>query len=147
MPRYALLLSATLALGPGVACAQGSAAPQTASQPAPEQASKPAPLLTPATPVNTMPRWSEFPTPPKTATPLSEFAARVRTLNQAGAQLTYEKSQIHWPTITPEDLHAQILAKIDPARMAPIDPPMTPQQIEAFAAKQRARAAPPPVTP
>ncbi|MGN6424106.1 MAG: hypothetical protein ACTHLA_12440 [Asticcacaulis sp.] len=136
MTRMVLLLTAALTCCAGPVLAQ-TAAPSTDAQPAP--------LLTPDTPVASMPRWSEFPVPPDHTTPLSEFAARVRSLNQMGAQLAHDEAQIHWPTITPEALHAQILARIDPAKMAPIDPMLSQKDIEAFAAKQRARATPPPV--
>jgi hypothetical protein len=135
LTRIVLLLTAALI------CSSGSAQAQDA---APSDA-QPTPLLTPDTPVASMPRWSEFPVPPAKTTPLSEFAVRVRSLNQAGAQLAHDEAQIHWPTITPEALHAQILARIDPAKMAPIDPMLSQKDIEAFAAKQRARATPPPV--
>jgi hypothetical protein len=124
-------------IGAGAASAQ-----QTESLAASPQ---PAPLLTPDTPVASMPRWSEFPTPPTHITPLSQFAAQVQALDQAGAQLTRDAAQIPWPSITADELHADILARLDPAKMAPIDPIMSQAQIEAFAAKQRARAAPPPV--
>lgn len=141
MLQISVLISAALALTP-------AAQAQTSSPSSSAVTSDPSvPLLTPDTLVASMPRWSEFPVPPKTVTPLSEFAARVAALNKTGAQLSHDEAQIQWPTITPEALRSDIMARLNPAKMAPIDKPMSQADIEAYAARLRAKAAPPPVVP
>lgn len=144
LPRSALVLSAVLAVLPAMAVAQTTSAPKATPSTSGEDQHV-VPLLTPDTPTSSMPRWSHFPVPPQHITPVSTFASRVQTLNKTGAQLNYEVAQIHWPTITPEALHAQIEARIDPSKMAPVDRPLNPEEIDALAAQLRAKAAPPPV--
>ncbi|MDI7774474.1 hypothetical protein [Asticcacaulis sp. EMRT-3] len=83
--------------------------------------------------------------PPAKVTPLSEFARRVALLNRAGANLHQETSRIVWPSETPQQAHDAIMARMDASRQAPVEKPMTVQDIEALGAALRKRVTPPPI--
>jgi len=99
----------------------------------------------PSAPLNTMPRWSEFPGAPEAVPTPAEIRLRVNAQLAKRQELDTAVAGLVWDKQEPEAIAAEAKGHIDPAYLQPIDPVMTPQQIDAFAAALRARAAPPPV--
>ncbi len=93
-----------------------------------------------------MPHWAEFPIAPKDVPTLAEFARRVHVQEANSAAQDAQGKAIAWEPNQPDSIAASANALIDPAKMAPIDSEMSPQESEAFAKAARDRATAPPVT-
>ena len=106
-----------------------------------------APPIPPATPKNdlTMPKWSEFPVPPKDVPTVTDIAARVKTQDELRKQLTAEVAALQWDGDDPQKFQTASVARIDPAMLQPVDTPMSAAAIEAFGNEMRQRAVPPPI--
>lgn len=90
------------------------------------------------------PRWADFPATPTDLPQPSQVAANVRTLNADSGALATQVAGIDWTLNSdPAAFVESINRRFDPARMAPIGA-QTPEEIEAFAAALRRRAAAPP---
>lgn len=118
------------------------AAPAAHAQSPAVDAAKPA---QPSAPLNTMPRWSEFPGAPEAVPTPAEIRLRVNAQLAKRQELDTAVSALVWDRQEPDAIAAEAKGHLDPAYLQPIDPVMTPQQIDAFAASLRAKAAPPPV--
>ena len=102
----------------------------------------------PAAPANgnlTMPKWSEFPVPPKNVPTLGDIAAEVKAQTDRRQALDSEVAALTWDGDVAETFKAQTVARLDPEAYRPIDPALSTPEIEAFAAGLRRRAVPPPV--
>lgn len=99
----------------------------------------------PSAPLNTMPRWSEFPGAPEGVPTPAEIKLRVNAQLAKRQQLNTEVAALVWDKQQPDVIAAQARALIDPAYLTPVDPIMTREQAEAYAAGLRAKAAPPPI--
>ncbi len=153
-----LVLTSALAVLPVVASAQ--AATQTTTQ-STAQAATPVQaartqdvtvvepntdaLKPPQRPAMTAPKWSEFPKAPKAVPTVPDFAGRVHKEEGDSAQLEAIGRRIVWEKFEPTAITADVAARLDPSKMTPIDPELTPAQTEALAQSLRAQAAPPPV--
>lgn len=96
-------------------------------------------------PLNTKPRWAEFPAPPEGVPTPAEIKLRVNAQLAKRRQLNAETAALVWDKQEPDAIAAEAKGHLDPAYLQPVDPIMTPQQIDAFAAALRAKAAPPPI--
>jgi hypothetical protein len=134
-------IAAVLMLAAPVAHAQSTAAAQAAA-PATSDADT---RYQPSAPLNTMPRWSEFPAPPEGVPTPQEIKLRVNAQLARRQQLDSEVAALVWDKQEPDVIAAQAKALIDPAYLTPVDPIMTREQAEAYAASLRAKAAPPPI--
>ncbi len=99
----------------------------------------------PSAPLNTMPRWSEFPGAPEGVPTTAEIRLRVNAQLAKRQQLNAETAALVWDKQEPDAIAAEAKGLIDPAYLQPVEPIMTAQQAEAFAASLRAKAAPPPI--
>lgn len=99
----------------------------------------------PSASLNTMPRWSEFPAAPEAVPTPAEIRLRVNAQLAKRQELKTAVAALVWDKHEPNAIAAEAKSHIDPAYLQPVDPVMTPQQIDAFAASLRAKAAPPPV--
>lgn len=149
-----LVLTAALSVLPAVALAQTApAAPPAPATPAPAPTTQNVTVVEPNTdalkppprPVMSMPKWSEFPKAPKAVPTVPDFAGRVHKEQGDSAQLDAIGRSIVWEAYQPAAISADVNARLDPAKMGPIDPELTPAQTEALAQSLRAQAAPPPV--
>ena len=127
-----------------IAAAMVIAAPVAQAQDAGPAADSAAPSQ-PSAPLDTMPRWSEFPGVPDAVPTPAEIRLRVNAQLAKRQELDKSVAALVWDKQEPEAIAAEAKGHIDPAYLQPIDPVMTPQQIDAFAASLRAKAAPPPV--
>lgn len=107
----------------------------------------PTPAVPPAAPKDdlTMPKWSEFPVPPKDVPTQATIKTRVDSEETLRDKLTAEVNALHWDGDVAETYQAATKARIDPEMLKPIDAPMSSDAIEAFAAQARKRAVPPPI--
>ena len=99
----------------------------------------------PSAPLNTMPRWSEFPGAPEGVPTPAEIKLRVNAQLAKRQQLNAEVAALVWDKQEPDAIAARAKSEIDPAYLQPVDPIMTRDQAEAYAASLRAKAAPPPI--
>ena len=154
-----LVLTTALAVLPMAATAQTNA-PQTTAASASAQ---PAPLpvqttqdvtvvepdmqaLTPAKPTTSgKPRWSEFPRAPKNVPTVADFAGRVHKEQADSGSIDSIGRSIVWESYQPDAVAADANARIDPAKLAPVDPELTPAQTEALAQSLRDQVTPPPM--
>ncbi len=104
---------------------------------------KPPPVSAPVT--GGMPHWSEFPIAPKDIPTLAEFARRVHVQEANSAAQDAQGKAIAWEPNQPDSIAAAANALIDPAKMAPVDSEMSPQESEAFAKAARDKATAPPI--
>jgi hypothetical protein len=128
------MLAAPVAHAQSTAAAQ--AVPATSNTDTPYQ---------PSAPLNTMPRWAEFPAPPEGVPTPQEIKLRVNAQLARRQQLDSEVAALVWDKQEPDAIAAQAKAQIDPAYLTPVEPIMTREQAEAYAASLRAKAAPPPI--
>lgn len=150
-----LLVLTSALLGLPVAVVAQTASTPAASQAAPVQAptTQDATVVEPNTdalkppgrPVMTMPKWSEFPKAPKNVPTIPDFAGRVHKEEGDSAQLDAIGRAIVWEKFQPAAIAADANARIDPAKITPIDPELTPAQTEALAQSLRTQATPPPL--
>lgn len=90
------------------------------------------------------PRWADFPATPTDLPQPAQVAANVQALNTDSSTLTSQVAGIDWTMDSdPAAFVESINRRFDPARMAPIGA-QTPEEVEAFAAALRRRAAAPP---
>ncbi len=99
----------------------------------------------PSAPLNTMPHWAEFPGAPEGVPTPAEIRLRVNAQLARRQQLNDAVANLVWDPQEPDAIAAEAKGHLDPAYLAPVDPVLTPQQVDAFAASLRAKAAPPPV--
>ncbi|WP_443747600.1 hypothetical protein [Asticcacaulis solisilvae] len=99
----------------------------------------------PSAPLDTMPRWAEFPGPPEAVPTPAEIRLRVNAQLAKRQELDTAVAALVWDKHEPDAIAAEARGHLDPAYLQPVDAPMTPQQIDAFAASLRAKATPPPV--
>ncbi len=106
-----------------------------------------APVIPAPAPVSglTMPKWSEFPVPPKDVPTPADIAVEVKTQNDKARGLTNEVAALNWDPEDAETVRKETVARLDPDMMKPLDQPMSATAIEAFAADLRRKAVPPPV--
>jgi len=144
--RPVCIAAALMIAAPVVAqTAQAQDAAQTpAATPAPAASDTDTPYQ-PSAPLNTMPRWAEFPAPPEGVPTPQEIKLRVNAQLARRQQLDSEVAALVWDKQEPDVIAAQAKALIDPAYLKPVEPIMTSQEAEAFAAALRAKAAPPPI--
>ena len=156
-----LVLTTVLAVTPLAAAAQ-TTAPQTTTVPQ-TVAAQPAPppvqttqdvtvkepnlqALTPTRPTTDgKPRWSEFPKVPKNVPTVADFAGRVRKEEADSGVIDAIGRSIVWEKYQPDAIAADANARIDPAKLAPVDPELTPAQTEALAQSLRDQVTPPPL--
>lgn len=107
----------------------------------------PTPAVPDAAPASslTMPKWSEFPLPPKNVPTKADIAADVKEQNAKATRLSAQVAGLKWDPEVAEPFRKQLLSRIDPAYLKPIDAPMSLDAIEALGADLRRRAVPPPV--
>lgn len=89
------------------------------------------------------PRWENF---PRSSEPLPEpveVAARVGTLRTASSDLAAATARIEWQEGDPADLVREVNDRIDAQAIAPVTAE-TQAELDAFVARARARATPPP---
>ncbi len=147
--RFAHLLMSGLALA-GYA---GVVHAQNATQPAPQTTAIIDPPIVSAPPLSapppvsslTMPKWSEFPVPPTNVPTPAVFAARVQAATARQVQLSREMAAITWDNDIGEPFAAASRNRFKADKLKPIDPALSTDQINAYAASVRQRAAPPPV--
>jgi len=149
-----LALTSVLCIAPLAATAQTTAS-QASAQSAPVQAPRTQDvtvaepnmdaLKPPARPAMTQPHWSEFPKAPKNVPSVADFAGRVHKEQADSAALDAIGRTIVWETYQPDAIQADANARIDPSKLAPVDPELTPAQTEALAQTLRAQVTPPPV--
>ena len=90
------------------------------------------------------PRWADFPAAPTDLPQPTQVAANVQALNADSGALATHVEGIDWTLDNdPTAFVESISRRFDPARMAPIGA-QTPEEVEAFAASLRRRAAAPP---
>ena len=121
---------------------QAAAQAQTETQPATVAVDAP---YQPSAPLNTMPRWAEFPGAPEGVPTPAEIRLRVNAQLARRQQLNDAVSNLVWDRQEPDAIAAEAKGHIDPAYLNPVDGVLTPQQVDAFAASLRAKASPPPV--
>ncbi len=107
------------------------------AQTAPDSAPPPA--------LSTIPRWSEFPAAPTNVPTPQVFSTRVKAATASQVQLSREMAAITWDSDIGEPYANASRARLKADKMKPIDPALTVDQINAFAASVRQRAVPPPV--
>ncbi len=147
-----LVLTSVLSVSPAAAMAQTAAAPAQPSTTQPSMTQNVTvvepntdALKPPQRPAMTAPKWSEFPKAPKSVPTVPDFAGRVKKEESDSAQLDAIGRAIVWEAYQPAAITADVNARIDPAKMGPIDPELTPAQTEALAQSLRSQAAPPTV--
>jgi hypothetical protein len=109
------------------------------------QAQETAPPAAEARGLDTMPRWSEFPAPPQDVPTAADIKRRVEAEKAKQRQLESEVAALVWDKQEPERIAGEARQAIASEMPAPVDDILSPQQLEAFVAKLRAEAAPPPV--
>lgn len=97
--------------------------------------------------LNTMPKWSEFPVIPDDVPTAADIKKRVESLKTVQRSLNAEVDAMVWDPQEPEKIAAEGRQEIASTLPPPVDEVMTPEQLEAFAAGLRAKAAPPPLVP
>lgn len=95
--------------------------------------------------LDTMPRWSEFPAPPADVPTPAEIKRRVEAEKAKQRQLNVEVAALVWDKQEPEVIAGEARQEIANTLPPPADEILPPEQLEAFAAKLRAQAVPPPV--
>jgi len=96
-------------------------------------------------PLDTMPRWAEFPVLPTDVPTAADIKARVNVELARQKQLDAEVAALVWDRQEPDQIRDSLLSRIDEKRASPVDQALTSEQLEALAAALRARAAPPPI--
>ncbi len=90
------------------------------------------------------PRWADFPAAPTDLPQPAQVAANVQALNAGSGALAGQVAKIDWTLDRdPTAFIESIRQRFDPVKMAPIGA-QTPEEVEAFAAALRRRAAAPP---
>lgn len=89
------------------------------------------------------PRWSQFPATPANLPTVAAWKADAKGLDADQAELLREAADLHWTLDNSEQWAAEQRLLIDPAMAVPA-PPNSAADTEAFAAKARAMATPPP---
>jgi hypothetical protein len=90
------------------------------------------------------PRWADFPAAPTDLPQPAQVAANVQALNADSGALAGQVAKIDWTLDSdPTAFIESIRQRFDPVKMAPIGA-QTPEEVEAFAAALRRRAAAPP---
>ncbi len=89
------------------------------------------------------PHWSQFPAVPKNVPTVAVWNTEAKGLDADQAQLLHEAADLHWTLHDTDQWAAQARLLIDPA-LALRAPPNSAADTEAFAAKARALATPPP---
>jgi hypothetical protein len=150
MPFARLLaLTTVLSVLSPAAMAQTTAGPAAPQVPLTQNATTAEPdmqALTPPKPTAAgMPRWSEFPHAPKNVPSVADFAARVHKEEADKGVVAAIGRAIVWEPFHPDAIVAAANAQIDPSKLAPIDPELTPAQTEALAQSLRAQVTPPPL--
>lgn len=151
MPFARLLaLTTVLSVLPLAATAQTAAPAPTAPQvPLTQNATTAEPnmqALTPPKPTAAgMPHWSEFPQVPKNVPTAADFAGRVHKEEADNDVIAAIGRSIVWEQFHPDAIAAAADAQIDPSKLAPIDPELTPAQTEALAKSLRDQVTPPPM--
>ena len=89
------------------------------------------------------PTWSKFPAAPVNVPTVAMWNAKAKSLDADQSQLLHEAAGLQWTLSDTEGWAAQARSLIDPAMAVPA-PPNAQAATEAFAAKARAMAVPPP---
>ena len=89
------------------------------------------------------PHWSQFPAAPTNLPTLAAWSATAKGLDTDQAELLREAAELQWTLHDTDQWAAQARLLIDPA-LAVTAPPNSAADTEAFAAKARALATPPP---
>lgn len=142
------LALALLTVSAGVACAQTATqapAPQTTAIIDPPIVPAPPPPAPPPASDLTMPKWSEFPVPPKNVPTPADIAVRVKSENDAAKAFSAEVAGLHWDPDVADTFKAQTVSRLDPAMYKAVDKPMDAASIAAYGADLRRQATPPPV--
>jgi hypothetical protein len=92
-----------------------------------------------------MPRWSEFPAPPQDVPTAADIKRRVEAEKAKQRQLSTEVAALVWDKQEPDLIAGQAREAIASTLPAPVDDILSPEQLQAFVAKLRAEAVPPPV--
>ena len=95
--------------------------------------------------LDTMPRWSEFPAPPQDVPTAADIKRRVEAEKAKQRQLETEVAALVWDKQEPEAIAGAARQEIASSLPAPVDEILTPEELQAFVAKLRAQAVPPPV--
>lgn len=127
--RAITVVIAVVCAAPGLAQAQDAVTPPPAE----------------ARGLDTMPRWSEFPAPPQDVPTAADIKRRVEAEKAKQRQLETEVAALVWDKQEPERIAGEARQAIASDMPAPVDDILSPQQLEAFVAKLRAEATPPPV--
>ncbi|MGA9658407.1 MAG: hypothetical protein WBQ60_04820 [Asticcacaulis sp.] len=117
----------------------GAAFAQSPADPAQPVAAPPAANL------NSMPKWSEFPVPPKDVPTAADIRQKVLVAENKRRQLNTEVDAIVWDEGDPDAYAKAAFAKIDPEKSEALSLYTTPEAMDARAAELRRRAAPPPI--
>ncbi len=120
-------------------------APQTTAIIDPPIVPAPPPPAPPPASDLTMPKWSEFPVPPKDVPTPSDIAVRVNAENDDAKAFNAEVAGLNWDPDVAETFKAQTVARLDPDMYKAVDKPMDAASIEAFGNDLRRQATPPPV--
>jgi hypothetical protein len=99
----------------------------------------------PTRPLNTLPHWSEFPVAPTDVPKAAEIKQRVENQMALKQALNAQFNSLTWDVYAPDALATAARSQVDPAKMGPVEVPLTTSQMESLWTALRAKAAPPPV--
>lgn len=91
------------------------------------------------------PTWSAFPAPPEKIPTAGQIKAEVLDLDRLARRLQATADGLPWELNDPEGMAKGVRARIDPIMGAPITEGPNTAAVDAFAARLRAKATPPPI--